>query len=93
VCIALFFFSYDFTRVQLTSSEDLASGKPTSMRTALLAGSVAGIATWVSTFPFGQLLAPWVPAALANAALPWSRHSLISLNPALSLSLCCDVQT
>jgi solute carrier family 25 carnitine/acylcarnitine transporter 20/29 len=49
---AAWFVAYDAVRVLLTPPDELATGAPTSTRTALLAGSVAGIATWVSTYPF-----------------------------------------
>ena len=49
---AAWFVAYDAVRVLLTPPDELAAGAPTSTRTALLAGSVAGIATWVSTYPF-----------------------------------------
>jgi solute carrier family 25 carnitine/acylcarnitine transporter 20/29 len=52
---AAWFVAYDATKSFLTSDEDARGGRPTSTRTALLAGSVAGVATWVSTYPFDVL--------------------------------------
>jgi hypothetical protein len=52
---AAWFVAYEATRVALTSDADLAAGAPVSTQTALLAGSVAGAATWLSTYPFDVL--------------------------------------
>ena len=48
---AAWFVAYDATKDLLTSDAEAASGRPVTTQTALIAGSVAGVATWVSTYP------------------------------------------
>lgn len=81
---AAWFVAYDGVRVLLTPADELAAGTPTATRTALLAGSVAGIATWVSTYPFDviksviQTAPPGTPPAqlriVAVARAKYSQH-------------------
>jgi solute carrier family 25 carnitine/acylcarnitine transporter 20/29 len=49
---AAWFLAYDWTRTALQSDADLRARKPVSEWVTITAGSVAGIATWVSTYPF-----------------------------------------
>jgi len=49
---AAWFLAYDYSRVVLMSDEELRSKQQPKTWVTLTAGSVAGIATWISTYPF-----------------------------------------
>ena len=52
---AAWFVAYDWARTILQSDADLAARKPVDEWVTVAAGSVAGIATWISTYPFDVL--------------------------------------
>jgi hypothetical protein len=52
---AAWFVAYDYTRALMQTDQQRREGKPVSQWITLSAGSVAGIATWISTYPLDVL--------------------------------------